>query len=374
MICIKCNSEIPDESTFCLRCGFDQNKSLLTKKPKSRGNGYGSAYKLPNGSWRAVVTLGYEKPENGKRKRVERTKSGFKTKKEALEYLPKLRGKPKSINTAIRFKELYELWLPTHEATKSTINCYKAAFKYYEPVWFLQFSDIGIDDLQECIDDCIKGKRTRQNMKALGTLLYKYAIPRGYVPENINYASFIKVGSGELGTREAFTDKEIELVKKSLDKVKYADYIYCMIYTGFRPSEFLSLDVTKYNKKEKCFVGGSKTEAGTNRSVTVSPKIQPIVLRLTQGKSKGIIFCDDKGHQIPLKKFREDCFYPALEKIGIERKLTPYCCRHTFATLMKRVTGSDRDKLELMGHTSEEMLRHYQDVSYEDLRKITDAL
>lgn len=42
--------------------------------------------------------------------------------------------------------------------------------------------------------------------------------------------------------------------------------------------------------------------------------------------------------------------------------------------MMKRVQGADKDKLELMGHTSTEMLRHYQDASYDDLRKITDAI
>ena len=78
-------------------------------------------------------------------------------------------------------------------------------------------------------------------------------------------------------------------------------------------------------------------------------------------------------------------FYSTLEECGVEnpteekdgvsrRKYTPHSCRHTFATLMKNAPGSDKDKLELMGHTSTEMLRHYQDVSLEDLRKITDAL
>lgn len=55
-------------------------------------------------------------------------------------------------------------------------------------------------------------------------------------------------------------------------------------------------------------------------------------------------------------------------------KYTPHSCRHTFATLMKRVSGADKDKLELMGHTSTEMLRHYQDVAFDDLRKIIDAI
>ena len=78
-------------------------------------------------------------------------------------------------------------------------------------------------------------------------------------------------------------------------------------------------------------------------------------------------------------------FYAALEGCGIEnpveeqngvkrRRYTPHSCRHTFATLMKRVSGSDKDKLELMRHTSTEMLRHYQDVSLEDLRRVTDAI
>ena len=58
----------------------------------------------------------------------------------------------------------------------------------------------------------------------------------------------------------------------------------------------------------------------------------------------------------------------------LRHRLSPHSCRHTFATLIKRVEGSDKDKLELIGHTSTEMLRHYQDVSLKDLKKITDAI
>ena len=57
-----------------------------------------------------------------------------------------------------------------------------------------------------------------------------------------------------------------------------------------------------------------------------------------------------------------------------EHTYTPHSCRHTFATLMKRVPGADKDKLELMGHTSTTMLAHYQDVAIDDLKRITDAL
>ena len=56
------------------------------------------------------------------------------------------------------------------------------------------------------------------------------------------------------------------------------------------------------------------------------------------------------------------------------RHLSPHCCRHTFATLLKDVPAPDKDKLRLIGHTSAEMLRHYQDVDVDSLRRITDAL
>lgn len=375
MVCPKCKMDIPENSLFCLYCGkklHPNNKPA--HKPKQRGNGQGCVYKLPNGKYRAVVTLAY-KTVDGKTKRIEKTRSDFVRKKDALDYLPQLRRQAKPVDTSITFKALYDLWIPTHEACKSTIGGYKAACNYYEPLFYIRFSDLGIDDFQECVDDCPRGKRTRHNMKVLITLLYKYAIPRGYAPEKVNYGEYLKEGSGSEGIREAFTKEEIERIHSAyLQGVPWADYVYAMIYTGFRPHEFLTLDIRKYNREERAFVGGGKTKAGTNRLVTVSPKIQPIVDRLIAERISGPIFCDLNGKEIPLRKFREEYFASALKAAGITRKLTPYCCRHTFATLMKNIIADDRDKLELMGHTSTEMLRHYQHINYEDLRKITDKI
>ena len=96
------------------------------------------------------------------------------------------------------------------------------------------------------------------------------------------------------------------------------------------------------------------------------------------------LFCGPDSSPMSLVQYRDE-FYRVLDACGVENPMegpegaqrhryTPHSCRHTFATLMKRAPGADKDKLELIGHTSNEMLRHYQDVSFEDLRKITDAL
>lgn len=158
----------------------------------------------------------------------------------------------------------------------------------------------------------------------------------------------------------------------------------CQCYLGFRPSELLALDAKDYDRKERAFTGGAKTDAGRDRVVTVSPKIQPIIDRLVRDKIAGPVFCGPDGAALSIKQYRA-MFYEVLDACGIENPLdgpkgaqrhryTPHSCRHTYATLMKRVPGADKDKLELMGHTSNEMLRHYQDVSLDDLRRVTDAM
>ena len=155
-----------------------------------------------------------------------------------------------------------------------------------------------------------------------------------------------------------------------------------MIYLGFRPAEFLSLTVKDYDKKEKAFIGGAKTEAGTNRTVTVSPKILPYIESIIGGRTGGPLIQTAKGAMWDYSHFRQNVFYKVLEQCEIENpvlsngvhKYSPHSCRHTFATLMKRVTGADKDKLELIGHTSSEMLRYYQDVNLDDLRTITNNL
>lgn len=182
MICVKCKREIPEGSLFCPQCGKKQ--ASTQRKGARRGNGTGSVYKRKDGGWMAVKVVGYEPLDNGKLKAIRVTKGGFPTKKAAVEYLPQLAPRQRTPEK-VSFAQLFRLWLPTHERqgkSKSTMNCYKAAFKYFRPVWPVSFDEITIDDLQECIDDCPHGKRTRENMKALGTLLYAYAIPRGYAP------------------------------------------------------------------------------------------------------------------------------------------------------------------------------------------------
>ena len=380
--CPKCCENLPQGAIYCAFCG--KKLGGTERKHLKRANGTGSVYKLPNGKYKAVVVTGYTTDETGFRHR--HTRSGtFERRKDAIAALPQLMGESRpDKRRRMTFGQLYDAWLPTHRAGKDTLNCYKAAWRYFAPVKDMRINDIDVDDLQECIDDCPKGAATRRNMKTLAGLLYKYGIPRHVVPENLNLAAFLAVGGEAAAHRASFDDIQIEMIRKAVGIVPGADAILCMIYTGFRPSEFLALTGKSYDKRRCCLTGGAKTAAGKGRAVTVSPKIKSLIPQNIASDKP--LFADPSGEPWALKDFTERVFYPALEQIGIDNpivevgggvkrhKYTPHSCRHTFATLMKRVPGAEKDKLELIGHASCEMLRYYQDVDVADLRRITDAL
>ena len=42
------------------------------------------------------------------------------------------------------FAEIYGAWLPTHQASKSTLDCYKGAYKHFAPVHNINIDDIYI--------------------------------------------------------------------------------------------------------------------------------------------------------------------------------------------------------------------------------------
>lgn len=400
MLCInpKCRRDVDPGWTFCPFCGKKQAKSQ--RKPKSRGNGLGTVYKK-RGAWVAEKTVGWitdplppdAPPGTEPRKRRQTVSRSYSTRKDALAALPFLTAadrKPKQgtatqrKKTAVTLKELFDQWEPTHGKSRSTMNCYRSGFRLFAPLWNTRMEDIDIDDLQDCLDDADAGRRTLENAKAALGLVYKYGIPRDAVPKDRNLAQFLRINEPGSGSQKpGFAPAELEKIRAAAaagDPV--AVRVLCHCYLGFRPSAFLALKTGDYNAQERAFTGGIKTEAGIGRTVTVSPKIQPYVSSLvTAAGEAGFVFGKETGKALSLPEYRE-LFYELLSRLEIPNPvsedgrhlITPHSCRHTFATLMKSAAGSDTDKLALIGHTSTEQLREYQDVRFADLRAITDQI
>ena len=369
MLCKKCKKEIPEGSVYCNHCGA---KQIRERSAKKYGNGHGTVYKDANGKWIAEVTIGWD-AEDGKLSRKKRRKKGFATKNEAIAYLPMLKAELPQQDMNVKFKDLYQKWMDIHseKVSRSTNNCYKSAYKYFTGIYYAEVCKIKTEHLQKCINECPHGTRTKENMKALCTALWDYAMQLDIVDRN--YAKYIYIQKKEKTERLAFTQEQLDLMWENVDAVPDLKYVLILCYTGMRIAELKSALTENYNKEEGYFITGVKTEAGKNRVITISPKIAHFFDDLGKGK---YLFTTKA-----VNDFRDFVFYPALKAIGLDplnddgtHIYTPHVCRHTFATLMKETDAPATDKLKLIGHTKLEMTAHYTHTDLDSLRKITDNL
>ena len=367
MICPRCKNEIPDKSKYCNMCG---RKLVREQNRRTRGNGEGTVYQLPNGKWRAEVTLGWI---SGKRN--VKTKSGFKTKKEALAALETLRQSPIATNDKIKFHEIYDLWSGQHykNISKSTADGYRKAYQYAEPLHFYPFSHIKTADLQKVIDDAKyeKGKeiypagyRVKSNIQSLFTNLYKYAIENDYVQKN--YAEFVKLPPKPKSKKDAFTQQEIDALWRDYEAGnEFTGYILIMIYTGLRYGEISTIKKENIHLQERYMVGGIKTEAGIDREIPIADFLFPIIAKFYLAGNKKILEMHEKVFY--------NTFYETLERVGI-RKLNPHCCRHTFATLMANKGIQPAIITETAGHEDYSTTLQYTHISLAEKLKAVNSL
>lgn len=378
MICRKCSRDLPEDAVYCCYCGVKQ--ILAKKRANKRANGTGSVRKRGK-TWTAI---GPAKTifRNGEFVTVRPTQGGFATRTEALLAAPTIGLKVKEKTAKLTFSQVYAKWLDRHKdrVSKGTLGCYTAAYNHYADLYPAPFVDLVTEDWQGCVDDCTAGKRTRENMKALGTQLYKYAAEQNLTDKN--FAQYIYIGKLDQVSRHAFEREEMEKIADGARRgVPYASYILCSCFLGFRPLGFFGLRKEDYDPETRTLTGGVKTDAGRRRVVPVSPIIQPYINQLLKSDSD-FIFPNRHGEQMNPANFRNDYFYQCLENLGIQKKpepfespkYTPYSCRHTFFTMLGRVDGEDKIKAELGGHTSYEMSKHYQHPDLADKRSIIDAL
>lgn len=364
MNCKRCKKELPDGAAFCPWCGCRQEAQ---KKPR-RANGEGCI--LPHGNgYMAIVR---KKAANGKF--ISKSKCGFKTQREARAYVPELvkaLRRPGVLPESVTFAQLYDKWVPFYEprVSEGEMKSAAAAYKHFADVHNFTFADITTAQLQTCIDNCPRGKRTKENMKLLAGRLYSYAIGERIVA--VDYSRSLFCGNEEKGKRPPFTLEEIALIDRAeRDGVPYADYVLCMIYTGFRPTEFLTLTAASFDPAMNALKGGIKTEAGRDRLIPVHPRIQAIVGRAVA--HGGVLFPDENGNMMDDETFRVRYFQPLMDRLGIKDRV-PYSARHSFSNFLKKPAGADKDKIALMGHSDKAQTIYYQTADIDSLRAIVEA-
>lgn len=378
MICRKCKKEAPEGALFCPWCG--KSTAEPKRRPKSRANGTGTAIRRGK-TWTAVVVDGFHPSADGTYKLPNyKTKGGFKTRKEALNFCPQLKTMKKP-SEEMKLSDVYALWVPFYSHRVKSMANYTAAYAHFGQLHGRLMKDITAADLQACMDACKAGKRTHQVMKVTAGLLWGYAKDSGWISQNITENLY--TGKGKSIQREPLTESEIQTIRDAIGIHRYADYVFCLCYLGFRPGEFLSLRKDHYKILDgvEVLVNGSKTDAGRDRVVVIPPQILDIVRARLWVPGTDLIFpqylFDHKGEKLKKLKpmsdayFREITFKPLMKKLGIAEGKVPYSARHSYSDKLKRAEGSEKAKAGLMGHTDYAFTQsHYQSTDMDDLLEI----
>lgn len=395
MICPKCRKSFQIDAVFCPFCG--RKLSSFPRKPKRSPNGTGCAYKRGAG-WVAQAVVGYRElpddlmdPANAKQRiPIKKTKAGFSTKAAALAYIPTLKNQVNE--SPLTLQQIWDAWEPWYSprVDPSTMASYRAAYAYFKKLHETKITEITGGDLQQCMDDCPKGKRTHQNMKVVAGLLWKYAKSKHIVTQV--ESDILYTGTGKSKKRDALTDIEVEKIRQAIGVHRYAEYIFCLCYLGYRPGEMLELrkDQVIEHKGRLFLVEGKKTDAGRDRTVPVHKMIEDIIRDRLMVPGTDLVFPQYTFAKASRKRpvppftgfkemsdnyFREMVFKPICAVLGVAEGKVPYGARHTFSNKLKAAAGDDRDKAALMGHSDYTFTQtKYQSTNEDELLAVVDSI
>lgn len=322
-------------------------------------NGMGSVYKLSGKRrkpWIVRKTKGWSiDMQTGKSKQEFITIGYYATRQEALSALINYNENPYDIDTSkITFSEVYERWSKEHFATlvPSACRTWTSAYNHSAPLHDMRMRDIRPNHMEGAIADANIGSSTKQRMKSLYNMLYKYSLKYDIVDKD--YAALCDSVKSE-GTqiiRIPYSDEEMLTLWNNLD-FPFVDMVIIGIYSGWRPKELAILQVEDIDLEAWTFTGGLKTDAGRNRTVPIHPRIRELVKK---NYDKAItmkspyLFNDENGQQGTHMTY--DKYRGRFNKINKRFSMThkPHDTRHTFITWAKAANVNEYILKIMVGH------------------------
>lgn len=318
-----------------------------------RANGNGSVYKIHGRRrrpWGARITVGWQLDANtGKARQVYHVIGTFPTRLEAEMALNSFLENPYDINTRnITFSEVYSRWSSEYYETlsnPSSTRSYKAAYAYCRPLYEMRMRDLRVEHLQGVINDAKVGDATKQRMKSLFNMLYKWCLIHEIVDKDYSALFACKTGKRDKTKRFPFKNSEIKKLW-TMQNYSVADMVLFSLYTGFRPSEILNIKTRCVDLAHWRIKGGMKTAAGRDRIVPIHEKIRLIVQQHYDTESE-YLFPNEKGDFMTYDQYRGR-FKKVMRALGTTH--TPHEARHTFISCAKYFRMDENLLKAIVGH------------------------
>lgn len=343
-----------------------------------RANGMGSIIKLGKNRRRPyAVRLTECFTDEGKQKY--KYMGYYKTYLEAQDELNEYNKTPfdlEDMNST--FKEIFEKWKKKKypKLGEESQKSYNTSFnKYCKKIYDMKFRDLRLSHFQSIIDESNSNYCTKIKIKCLISQLSKYCVKNDICSKD--YSIFLDLGKFEKSEeRKPFKKEEIQRLWDNIN-IEWADTIIMFLYTGFRISELLSIEIKNVYLDEEYpyMIGGNKTEAGKNRIVPIHNRILPIVKKYyEENKENKYLITNFKGEKFKYENYRRNKWDKVLQQLDIDIELTPHCSRHTFITLLREKKADELVIKRIVGHSNRNVTDLYTHIGIKELWETVNLL
>ena len=331
-------------------------------------NGYGSIIKLGGKRrkpYAARITTSWTQDGKQEKKYL----GYFKTRQEAMKALADYNENPFDLaSREITFADLFERWKNIKYREKEMPSEYVSAYKKLAPLYDMPFAEIRKRHIQNVIDNLNVGHSSKNHMKSICTMMFKYAIDQEIV--TTNFASLVELpAKTQSEIHKPFTPEELQILWQNADDftVKIA-LILC--YTGLRPIELLEMKNSDVHLAEKYMRGGVKTAAGKNRIIPVAEKILPLIAEMFNPKNEFLITQDDKP--ITYQNFLQKYWRKNEVLKSLPTKHLPHDGRHSCATMLDDAEVPLKIRQMILGHASKDITNRVY--THKTIQQLIDAI
>ncbi len=300
----------------------------------------------------------------------------FKTYDEAYNALLEYNNCPINLddNNHYNFKFLINKFISEKEnnISEKTLNRYKNAIDNFKEFYDYKIKDLTYQPLQNILNDLPMS--TGKSALVVINYIYDESIKLELISKNIApllKASKIKT---KIVVRKAYSVKEINKIyelSNNTDNV-YADVLITLFYTGARISEILEIKLQNIFLNDRYFIGGKKTESGTDRIIPIHKKLIPIFKKqLKLCKENNLEYLFAANNQNITSDNYKYYFYKIIKLLDIENNI--HSVRHTFISKMKSLEVNDSKLKRIIGHKTNDITDSiYTHYSADDLIKLID--